>query len=243
MTGSLPFSAGLAARRFPQLLSAAVFCLAAVPCLTPGAARADAVALVEDIGEPRPGVQFMDYLSPGQMIALHPGEQLVIDYLRSCTRETIVGGVVSIGVEKSVVVGGTVTSETVECDGGKLELTAEQAGKSGVMVFRGGNLVKDTAAGDSGTPAPWLIYGTAPLIELKGGGKLVIERLDHPGEKHVATIAKNGRRTVFDCAKEGWALQPGGLYRAALAGREVRFRIADTAKPGAAPPVARLLRL
>ena len=136
MTGSLPFGAGPAARLFPQLLSAAVFCLAVVACLAPGAARADAVALVEDIGEPRPGVQFMDYLSPGQTIALHPGEQMVIDYLRSCTRETIVGGVVSIGAAESIVVGGDIKRERTECEGGKALLTADQASKSAVMVFR-----------------------------------------------------------------------------------------------------------
>src|SRR5437588_12458930 len=77
-----------AGRRFT--VAAMAFC-----AIGSGIARADVVALVEEIGEPRPGVQFMDYLTSGQMIPLHAGERLVIDYLRSCMRETIVGGVVA----------------------------------------------------------------------------------------------------------------------------------------------------
>src|SRR6266702_4631856 len=89
-------------------LAASALCL-----IGAAAAQAEAVALVEEIGEPRPGIQFMDYLNPGQMIPLRAGERLVIDYMKSCVRETIVGGVVSIGTDKSVVVGGNVSSETV----------------------------------------------------------------------------------------------------------------------------------
>jgi hypothetical protein len=233
---SLTLSSAPMARLLLQSLATGCLCLAA------GAARAEVVALVEDIDAPRPGIQFMDYLSPGQMIPLNPGERLVIDYMRNCTRETIVGGVVSIGTDKSVVVGGTVTSETVECDGGKLNLSAQQASKSGVMVFRGGDLLKGGTKG-AGTSAPQMVYGTDPLIELQGGGHLVIERLDQPGEKYAADIAKGSRRTLFDCAKQGCSLQPGGTYRASANGRAVTFKVADTAKPGAAPPVGRLLRL
>jgi hypothetical protein len=102
-----------------------------------GGANAADVALVEDVSAPRPGLEALDYLSSGQTIALSAGDRLVVNYLGSCTREVIVGGTVSIGTEQSVVVGGTVTRAKVECDGGKGLLTAQQASKSGVMVFRG----------------------------------------------------------------------------------------------------------
>jgi hypothetical protein len=189
-------------------------------CVIGASAHAEAVALVEEIGEPRPGVQFMDYLNPGQMIPLHAGERFVIDYIKSCLRETIVGGVVSIGTDKSTVVGGKVSSETVECDGGKGMLTTAQA-----------------------STATATLYGTSPLFELTSAGKLVIERIDQPGERHVADIAAGTKRVFYDCAKEGFALAPGGLYKASSGGHELTFRIAESAKPGALPPVSRLLHL
>jgi hypothetical protein len=114
-------------------------------CALAGAARAAGVALIEEVSKPRPGLEAMDTLASGQMIALGAGERLVVNYLASCLRETIVGGVVSIGTEASTVVGGKVTREKVECDGGKTKLSAGQAASSGVMVFRGGKLLKPAA--------------------------------------------------------------------------------------------------
>jgi hypothetical protein len=99
-------------------------------------AAAEGVALVEEIGTPHPGIEAMDTLSAGQMIPLRPGERLVLDYLKSCTRETITGGVVSVGAAESIVIGGEVKREKVECGGGETHLSAEQASKSAVMVFR-----------------------------------------------------------------------------------------------------------
>jgi len=96
---------------------------------------APVVAIVEEIGAAH-GVEAMDSLTAGQMIMLKPGEHLVLNYTTSCMHETITGGVVSIGTEQSIVVGGEVKRERVECDGGKALLTADQANHSAVMVFR-----------------------------------------------------------------------------------------------------------
>jgi hypothetical protein len=117
-----------------------------------GGAWAAGVALVEEVSKPRPGLQAMDTLSAGQMIPLGAGEKLVVNYLKACTRETIVGGVVSIGTEASTVVGGTVTREKTECDGGKTKLSAGQSASSGVMVFRGGKLLKSAPPSDPAKP-------------------------------------------------------------------------------------------
>jgi hypothetical protein len=102
-----------------------------------GPARAAGEALVEDVSAPKAGVEAMDSLSAGRTIVLGAGDRLVLNYTASCTRETIVGGVVMIGADKSKVTGGTVTRETVECHGGKAVLNPAQASTSGVMVFRG----------------------------------------------------------------------------------------------------------
>jgi hypothetical protein len=100
------------------------------------AAAAEPVALVEDVSGTAGGVEFMDYLAAGREIQLHAQDRLVLDYLRSCWRETITGGTVTVGAEQSVVKGGTVSRDKVECDGGKMRLSADQAAKSGVVVFR-----------------------------------------------------------------------------------------------------------
>ncbi len=82
--------------------------------------------------------------------------------MKSCTREVIAGGRVTIGLEQSVV------------DGGKVERTAgaphwraassrpaEQASKSGGMVFR--KPPSPSVAIDV------MIYGLSPVVELAAG--------------------------------------------------------------------------
>jgi hypothetical protein len=100
------------------------------------AAHAESGAMVEDFSVPRAGLQPMDQLKPGQMIMLGAGERLILTYLDSCNHETIVGGVVSIGRDQSVVVGGKLTRDRSECHGGSALLSQAQATKSAVMVFR-----------------------------------------------------------------------------------------------------------
>src|ERR1043165_350189 len=93
-----------------------------------GAAAANAAqptAIVEEIGSAH-GAAAMDTLSAGQMIFLKPGERIVLSYTASCEREIITGGVVSIGTERSIVSGGEVKRERMECDGGKALLAADQ---------------------------------------------------------------------------------------------------------------------
>jgi hypothetical protein len=209
------------ARSLTQRLGLAVT-LALFAILPAMPAAAEEVALVEDIAAPSAGVQFMDYLSTGQVIRLRAGEKIVIDYLRSCLRETIAGGSITIGAEK------------VECDGGKMLLTAEQASKSGVMVFR------------KVSPRPQsslTLYGASPLIDLKGGGKVVFERLDRAGDSRVVDIVPGKAGTPpYDGAKHDLTLAPGGTYRATAGAKELVFRVAESAKPGPSPIVGRLLR-
>jgi hypothetical protein len=205
-----------------------------------GAAQAEETALVEDIAAPSVGIQFMDYLGLGQVIHLRPGERIVIDYLRSCWREEIAGGNVTVGAEQSVVTGGVVRREKVECDGGKMLLTAEQASKSGVVVFR--NIPTRNQA-QATKQASVMLYGASPLIDVKDGGRVAIERLDQPGDSRVVEISVGKARShPYDFAKHGQALTPGGTYRATCGGNEIVFRIADTAKPGPSSVIGRLLR-
>ena len=89
------------------------------------------------------------------------------------------------------------------------------------------------------------LYGLSPVFELRPGGRLVVERLDQPGERHEFAVTDQQlvRGAFLDFAKVGVALAAGGIYRAKLAGREIVFKIDPDAKPGDVPLAGRLARL
>jgi hypothetical protein len=205
------------------------------------ASAADPVALIEEVGGTPPGVEFMDYLAAGREIHLGQNDRLVIDYLRSCWRETIKGGTVTIGAEQSSVAGGMVSREKIECDGGKLRLSADQAAKSGVVVFR----APPKPAAVSKLTVERTIYGVSPLIELGGSGTLIVERLDIPGAPLTVEVNPDQllRGAFYDFAKDDRALVAGGVYRLSIGGRAVVFQVDAKAKSGATAPAGRLLKL
>jgi len=211
--------------------------LMAVPAAAQGP-----VAVVEDIAGAPAGVRFMDYLAVGTVIQLGSKDVLTLGYIRSCWRETITGGAVTVGPEQSIVAGGRVDREKVECDGGKMQLIAAQAGKSAVMVFRAP--LKPGAAPT--LPAPQVtLYGPSPVIDLKGGGKVVFERLDEPGERQEIVIGAGQlmRGSFYDFAKADKALSAGGLYLVSAGAKQVVVKIDSFAKSGQAPIIGRLLIL
>jgi hypothetical protein len=207
--------------------------LAATPALA-----ANPVALVEDVDGKAP-VRFMDYLAEGQKFDLPPGAKVVIGYFGSCARETIAGGKVVIGAAQSLVEGGKVAREKVECDGGKMLLTSAQAGASGVMAFRG-------FAPGQPLPKPNLtIYGASPVFEMPQPGTLYIQRLDKTsGEMELDLGPKDllGGR-FYDFARVGKQLEPGGLYRIATEDGNVVVKVHPEAKPGKSALVGRFIRL
>jgi hypothetical protein len=192
-------------------------------------------AVVEEVVGGVAGVQFMDYVEPGQVIRLGGHDRIVLGYLKSCWRETITGGTVTVGTEQSEVAGGEVVRAKIACEGGKMMLSAELAGKSGAMVFR-----------QVPIPHPqFTLYGLSPVFEVRPGGRLVVERLEQPGERHEIAVTDQQlvRGAFLDFAKAGVALAAGGIYRAKLAGQEIVFKIDPDAKPGDMPLVGRLARL
>jgi len=206
--------------------------------MMPMAARAQ-VALVEEINSKSAGLQSMDYVATGKQIRLGKQDTLVLSYLRSCWRETIAGGTVTVGTEQSDVADGTIERQKIDCDGGRLILTAQQASQSAGMVVRG-------LGAKPAVPEPQVtLFGTSPLVEIKGGGVIFIERLDQPGERQ--KIDTSGQQLVkgafYDFAGANRALVPGGVYRASTGTRQVVFKIDPGAKPGASPVLGRLLRL
>ena len=94
------------------------------------AAAADPAAIIDEINAPSVQLQAMDYVVEGQRIALRPGDSIILGYLASCQRERITGGEIVVGATQSQVIGGDVRRDKVECDGGSIQLTADQAAKS-----------------------------------------------------------------------------------------------------------------
>jgi hypothetical protein len=101
-----------------QAQIAAVLLGGAVAALTTVAAAADPfkVAIVESMTGNISGVEVMDYLHTGQVIQLRPGQTIVLSYEASCVRDTITGGTVTVGVDRSLVLSGQIRRFEGSCD-------------------------------------------------------------------------------------------------------------------------------
>src|SRR5262249_22730920 len=140
--------------------------LALLASAGPGWAAGPASALVEASTNPSVGLEFMDYVEVGKVFRLNPQDSVVLNYLYSCVRETITGGVVTVGREQSDVQAGKVERGSTPCDAGRMLLTAQLASQSA------GTLVRAPNAGNSAPkPQPaaqFTLYGLSPIVELRG---------------------------------------------------------------------------
>src|SRR4029078_12956070 len=120
-----------------------------------------------------------------KVIKLATGGKLVLGYLKSCWRETISGGTVTVGTEQSDIQGGTAERVKVACDVAKMQQSAELASKSGAFVTR----APPTGTRPSLTQLrpKFTLFGQSPLVEVAKGGTVVIERVDKPGERYEIT--------------------------------------------------------
>lgn len=205
---------------------------AAVLIVLASPAAAAPAAIVEDVGGTVAGVDVLDYVDAGKVIELKGNASLVLGYLKSCVRDTIQGGTVKVGSEQSEVAGGKVERTTSPCDGGKLQLTAEQAGKSGAMVFR--------RPPGSPPPAELTLHATSPVVTFSKlpSGTIVFERLDKQAQPiSVAISALN-----TDLANKGVELVPGGIYRASQGQHSIVVKIDAKAAAGRGPVIGRLIQ-
>ena len=202
---------------------------------SPGAVAAAPAAIVEEVNASGAGVAFMEYVEPGRVIRLGAKGTLTLGYLRSCLRETITGGEVTVGMEQSEVAGAKLVRERIECDGTKLLLTPAQAAKSMGAVFRA-----PPAGGAAGLPQPqFTLYGASPVISLSTpSGTVVLERLDRPAQTLTITVEGG----FADLAVLKKSLKPGGIYRARDGKFAVVFKVDRFARPGRGPLVGRLIR-
>lgn len=192
-----------------------------------GADAGEPVAIVEALAAEGTGLRFMDYVEEGRVIDLGPDGTITLGYLASCRQEQIRGGRVVVGREQSTAENGEMRRQRVDCDGGAIKLSAGEADKSGVMVFR--RPVKRRLT----------LYGASPVVLLsRAGGLVTIERLDKASARLTLTVEGH----FVDFAGSGMALAPGGTYRATVGEATLEFRIDPSALPGPNPVVGRLLR-
>jgi hypothetical protein len=214
-------------------------CLGLLALVSPAAADSP-VAVVEDVQGKVTGAEFMDYVTPKAVIKIGDGGSVILSYLKSCRRETISGaGTVVVGTEESAVHLAEVKAEKTNCDPNQANVTTRETSGVAATVLRSVDSSKAT------TPEPQLtLYGASPLVEAKGRGKLVIRRLDVPGERQEISLGGTQLKGRFlDFARENVALVPGGLYAATFKSSQIVFRVDPQARPGATPVVGRLLRM
>ena len=149
-----------------------------VLALATSAAAQVPVAIVEDVQGKVDGVEFMDYVAPGKVIKLGPKASVVLGYMKSCWRETITGGTVVVGAEQSMVHLGDTQRVKVDCDVNAAQLSDREASQSAATTFRA--LAPGQRAA-SAPPPQLTLYGLSPVVEVKGDGTLVIERIDAEG--------------------------------------------------------------
>jgi hypothetical protein len=170
-----------------------------------------------------------------------PADMLVLGYMKSCIQETIRGGAVTVGREQSEVSAGNVVRTRVNCDGGRMQLTSAQSNNSAAMAFRSPPNAKGPR---KGSKVHLTLFGASPIFDVGGGGELVVERIDIPGERHEFKLESNtlvqGR--FFDMAASGTSLVPGGVYRSLAGQGEIVFRVDPQAQSGRIPAISRLVR-
>jgi hypothetical protein len=215
-------------------------CLGLLALASPAAADSP-VAVVEDVQGKVTGAEFMDYVTPKAVIKIGDGGSVILSYLKSCRRETISGtGTVVVGTQESAVHLAEVKAEKTNCDPNQANATTRETSGVAATVLRSVDNSKSASL-----PQPQLtLYGASPLVEAKGRGKLVIRRLDVPGERQEINLGGTQLKGRFlDFASENVTLVPGGLYAAAFKSSQIVFRVDAQAKPGATPIVGRLLRM
>lgn len=193
-------------------------------------------AIVESVNGQVVGAEFMDYVAPGQVIKLGAHGTIVLAYLASCTRETITGGVVVVGNEQSRTSLADISREKPTCDTAQPQLS-DGTTAGGGMTFR-------NPPHKSAEQRRLTIYSLSPVIEVAEPGKLVIERIDRPGERYEAMLAAKSlvKGRFHDFAAGNRQLTHGGVYAATLGSRRVIFKVDQLAEP-AGPLLGRLVRL
>jgi hypothetical protein len=80
-------------------------------------------ALVESVVTQSASANVMSYVEMGKTFRLGPEDTMILSYPDACLRETITGGTVTIGIDRSEVQGGQVARTKLDCGSRLFELT------------------------------------------------------------------------------------------------------------------------
>ena len=218
---------------------AIALCIGILAVAGPAAAQSP-VAVVEEVQGKVTGAEFMDYVTPKTVIKIPANGAVTISYMKSCQREKISGlGTVIIGTDESFVQFAEVKREKTDCDSSQSHATTKATSAAAATVLR--------SVGDPSAPkikTQLTLYGASPMVEAKGKGTLVFERLDVKGERQQIELNGSQQKGKFyDFASANRTLTPGGVYSASFGPSKIVFLVDANAKPGATPIVGRLIRL
>ena len=126
----------------------------------------------------------------------------------------------------------------------RLQFSDREASQSAATDFRS---MKPEAGEPLPRPAAATLYGLSPVVEVKGGGTLVIERIDVQGERQDDHAHKSKSLTKGQVlrSRQGRQVADGGRHatRRRSGSRRTTFRVDPCATAGSTPIVGRLLRL
>ncbi len=149
-------------------------------------------------------------------------DSITLSYLKSCVREEITGGIVTVGSEQSDVQSSLVKRGKVDCDATKMLTAPRQGNDAAEVVF------KEFVQAAPKMPAPeFKLYGLCPLFELRGAGQLVVQRLDTPGERLEFTIGSHKlvqTLSLISQMRKYLFLPVKSLYSLARASSDIRNR-------------------
>jgi len=197
-------------RSNPPLLAIATLVAAAAALPAAAQNRGSASALVEEVkAAPGAGVDFMDYVYPGQTIALGSQGQLVLAYFEGCRVETIRGGTVAVGSASSTVQGGQLRAATRPCDQKKFAATVQTA-EAGAAVKR------IETPFDKRSWSETAIRSGKPMFRWQdAGGPVTVKVLDQETKQVVWTTQTSKSYAEYPARPP---LQPGVPYAVEVSG-------------------------
>ena len=203
-----------------------------VTSVSASSTQAEPVALIEDISAQRENFQIMDFLDVGTKIVLKADDTLKLGYLTSCIQESILGGTITVGKAKSVIVGGQVTRSLLTCEGNtKVSATKNKKRDAGAVVFRNKKNAKTTKAEHE-------VSGLRPLIYLPvTSNDVYLSILSFKVKSYKFTV----KNDIVDLAQNNIKLRRNVTYRLKAGKRTTTFKVSVKARRKAAV-LSRLLR-
>lgn len=165
-------------------------------------------AMVEDIkNAPSAGVEFTDYVFPGQTIQLGQRGELKLSYLASCRSETIRGGTVTVGEQQSTVSGGRVEGTQRPCDTKKFA--------ANVQTAEAGAGVKRLTPFESKAWSEVALKSSRPIFRWDGKGNATVRVLN---ESKQAIWSGSTAKSFIEYPSSAPRLEPGMPYVVEVAG-------------------------